>query len=575
MANEEAWNEGWEMGAGAIAERRERKQRMQDAEIESKARQYGSDLAALQKKLGTYPKGSPEYDLTFSALQSRIHDVHELFSPDKDPTALSRLGHHLTDALRLTNPTKRIESAAGKREAQTASEEREARAEAAAAPAPAPDAFAQFSANYQRATGKPPTPEIAQQWALREGGIPQAKPVLKEYSQIGNAGVRAWLDATQPIPPGWTATGGTKNPIKGTLVRSAQSSTGFAQTWVDPANPGQIVGWQPVTPSRFYQGTQTSGFSVDPLGVRTTSTRTTQPLNQANVDLSEAIQFPATQGEGAPVPPGGPAPEQPEAPPPSAPAAAAPRAAAPPRAAAAAKPKSLAELRRQAAARAPQRAPEYQLDAQGHIPATGGNEGLRQAANQLLDGADIEKLPLPARDKQAAAALASRYGWGGQGLFTPKEKLLVRESKNYLAQALDDPSLKVLDSAASRAKLANMLQEHKGVISSSVAAMWHVNAQEQAFLRMYNQLAGTISGLGQLTRGGRVTEATINRLMRELPNPEQTHSSADAKQRLKRLLSEIDVAVNEGQGITASGQGSPAAEFLRKFRAGETNATPR
>ena len=72
---------------------------------------------------------------------------------------------------------------------------------------------------------------------------------------------------------------------------------------------------------------------------------------------------------------------------------------------------------------------------------------------------------------------------------------------------------------------------------------------------MYNQLAGTISGLGQLTRGGRVTEATINRLVNELPNPMQSQSSADAKQRFRRLLSEISIAQQSGQFPS---QGGPA-----------------
>jgi hypothetical protein len=407
------------------------------------------------------------------------------------------------------------------------------------------------------------TPEQLQrfhdEYLNHEFGI-AAKPVLKEYQQFGNPAIKAWLDATQPIPGGWTATGANIKPVRGTLVRSTQSPTGFAQTWVDPMNPSQIVGWQPVTPSRYYMGTVTRGTTTDPFGVTTTSMRRTAPADQANVDLSGVAQISPSMDESAssqpPSPSGAPQPAAPNAPP-----------AGASRGKASGKVQSIAELRKQAAARAQQGAP--QLDAEGHIPpAPGMNEGLRNAANQLLDGMDIDKLPLPARDKQAAAALASQYGWG-QGLFTPKERLLVRESKNYLTQALNDRALTVLDNPVSRAKLANMLLEHKGIISSAVAATFGLNAQEQGFLRMYNQLVGTISGLGQLTRGGRVTEATIARLMRELPNPEQSHSSADAKQRIQRLLSEIDVAVNQGQGIDAAGAGTgSAAEFLKNFRAG-------
>jgi hypothetical protein len=74
-------------------------------------------------------------------------------------------------------------------------------------------------------------------------------------------------------------------------------------------------------------------------------------------------------------------------------------------------------------------------------------------------------------------------------------------------------------------------------------------------MRLYNQLVGTISGLGQLVRSGRVTEATIERLKSELPNPVTTKDSADARIRIKRLLKEIDVALQKGtfEGPRATG----------------------
>jgi hypothetical protein len=66
--------------------------------------------------------------------------------------------------------------------------------------------------------------------------------------------------------------------------------------------------------------------------------------------------------------------------------------------------------------------------------------------------------------------------------------------------------------------------------------------KEAAFVRMYNQLVGTINGLAPLIRSNRATEAAIDRMRTELPNPYTTKDSADAKRRIRRLLKEIDIA---------------------------------
>src|SRR6185369_13596747 len=59
------------------------------------------------------------------------------------------------------------------------------------------------------------------------------------------------------------------------------------------------------------------------------------------------------------------------------------------------------------------------LDQNGHIPPTSAvNNQVREAANQLLDGKDIDKLPTKVR--MPAAEIARSYGWE-QGKFTPKE----------------------------------------------------------------------------------------------------------------------------------------------------------
>ena len=207
------------------------------------------------------------------------------------------------------------------------------------------------------------------------------------------------------------------------------------------------------------------------------------------------------------------------------------------------------------------------LDASGHIPADAPvNPGLRAAANNLLDGMDVDKLPIPQKDRAAAQELAEKYGWKGQGLFTPKDQLLLRESETYLNQAMNDPSLKVLNSATSRLKLMNALNDKPGLSSDILASTWKLSDAEANFLSMYRQLVGTISGLGQLTRANRTTEAAIKRLMSELPNPREVQSADQAKTRIKRLQSELTVARQKGYISTSDEGGEGNTEpKVRKF----------
>jgi hypothetical protein len=193
-----------------------------------------------------------------------------------------------------------------------------------------------------------------------------------------------------------------------------------------------------------------------------------------------------------------------------------------------------------------------QLDAQGHIPASSHiNSQLREAANNLLDGMDVDKLPIPQRDRAAAEALAKEYGWVGQGLFGPKDKLLIRESTGILKQLSESPSLAVLDDTASRMKIQQVLQnpDKRGFIGQTIQglAAQGLDSQEQQFVTLYNQAVGRISGLSQLVRSGRATEAQIERLKQELPNPATTSDSAHARQKLAQIQNEIDIALQKGQ----------------------------
>jgi hypothetical protein len=198
------------------------------------------------------------------------------------------------------------------------------------------------------------------------------------------------------------------------------------------------------------------------------------------------------------------------------------------------------------------------LDPDGHI-TTGGTPQVLEGANQLLDGMDVNKLPAKTRD--LSAKLARSYNWE-QGKFTPKEQVMLKESTTFIDEALgNDTALKVLDEGwMDRQKVAQVVDsvDAKGMISRAIttAAAQNLTSDEAEFVRTYNQLVGTISGLGQLVRSGRATEATIERLKKELPNPLTTKDSADARQRLTRLRKEINVAMEKGTFTGAAGGSS-------------------
>lgn len=212
-----------------------------------------------------------------------------------------------------------------------------------------------------------------------------------------------------------------------------------------------------------------------------------------------------------------------------------------------------------AARRAPSVAPQAPgtLTPDGHIPTGKANSQLTEAANQLLDGQDLKELPGKARE--GAAALARQYGWE-QGTFTPKERIQIREAGSVLQNAMNDPAMGVLDNGVSRYKITKLIENAKGEHGplAKVVLSSTMTPQEASYVRMYNQLVGTVAGLRGLTQSGRANEATIDRLIKELPNPGETPNSADGKLRLQRLVNELNIAQQKGQ-FTSLGKATPAA----------------
>lgn len=308
---------------------------------------------------------------------------------------------------------------------------------------------------------------------------------------------------------------GAGRAAKEKLVPDPNSSTGWAAEGYDADGNVQYHVLN-VSPQRGMQTRQTT--TTDPFGV--TSTTVSKPI------------LPGVQTPGAPGQPS-------------------PRQTAPPG-------KQIRDLKQIQGKRgappaaAPQAPAPFQVDSEGHIPASANlNPQLREAANNLLDGMAVKDLQVPPRDKTAAQDLARKYGWAGQGMFTPRDKLLVRESQGILKQFSNDPSLAVLDNTASRLKVQQVLQspDKRGWIGQTIQALTAqgLTPQEAQFITLYNQAVGRISGLSQLVRSGRATEAQIERLKLELPNPATTSGSAHARQKFAQIQNEIDIALQKGQ----------------------------
>jgi hypothetical protein len=211
------------------------------------------------------------------------------------------------------------------------------------------------------------------------------------------------------------------------------------------------------------------------------------------------------------------------------------------------------------------------LDADGHIPPLPNSPGVTpyvvETANELLDGKDMDKVKYP-KLVPVASKLARAYGWE-QGKFTPKEQVMLRETTSFIQRAMRDDSMKALDEGAvSRLKMSQMIQnpDKESLLGRGAQTLFArgMTPSQVKFLQTYNQLVGVISGLSQLVRSGRATEATIERLKAELPNPNTTRDSRDAQQRLQRLLDEINLAMKKG---TFTGpEADPAQQYLDNYR---------
>lgn len=200
-----------------------------------------------------------------------------------------------------------------------------------------------------------------------------------------------------------------------------------------------------------------------------------------------------------------------------------------------------------------------QLGANGQIPAGVANPRVIEAAQQLIDDRDVDKIPTAVRE--SAAGLARQYGWE-QGKFTPREEMQVNVAAQKLNQLATSPALSVLGSFVSSAKIGKLIDPKTGPVEAA-AIKQTLTPLESQFIREYQAALGTIQGLSAVTRQGRATEAMVGRLKQELPSVLQSTGPADGRARIQQLLQEIDVAKQKGSlGVMRGGKSQAAPQSL-------------
>ena len=427
--------------------------------------------------------------------------------------------------------------------------------------------------------GLEPKASAVGNWVMTPGKLKDGTHVTLWHNTKDNSFTDANGAAMTPEQmSGFTPDPKQTKAVSGGLVKSKQSPTGWAKTFVDPFNPSKIVGWTPITPSKYYQEVASTSVSTDPFGLTTTTKRTTAPVDQKETDLSKFMQLdesgnlpsgqtqptagqtvapqaaspavasqPVAKGPGAPSPAIGTKPGQ--------------RRTEKQKTGTAAIAGTKSQKLKQIAAQARSGS---QLDASGHIPSTEkANSMLVSAANQLIDGMDISKLALPQKDRQAAAELAAKYGWR-QGMFTPREMQQVSQSSNLINSLRNNKSvMSVFDEGTiKRAIISSAIYSRpEGGIRSNLAQVLinkGLNGKEVEFVEDMRNLIGRIQGLAQLTRGsGRPVEASVERMMAELPNVLLAKNQKEAQHAFDLIQDEINIAMKGGKtggGKTSGGK---------------------
>jgi hypothetical protein len=344
------------------------------------------------------------------------------------------------------------------------------------------------------------------------GGAPETK-IESTYRGLKSLGLGD-EEATQTAIKMTTG----KTAEKREVIADSNSSTGWSAVYKD--TEGEEIWRQPgVIPPRQAGPQQTVRTTKDQYGNESTSTTIRTPIFGGAVPLAGA-----TGRYGAP-----PAPLGAIRGAVGLPAAAAPQGGQP----------------------APQRTPKggttagpYKgLDAQGNIPENAPvNPQVREFANNLMQGADVNKIPVKAR--ALAESVARKYGWKGQGALTPAQQMQITQVDSQLKELSKPEYLKLFDSTKTRLSLAMLPLDpttEGGFGALKDAAMRGAVSQDAAkFYDDLTRLRGVITGIRSFT-GANNSNATADRLLAELPTFTNTTNSKDALYKLSRLQQELDI----------------------------------
>jgi hypothetical protein len=530
---------GNEQGAAQMQDANDREREAHTEELRRRIAPHAMAIQGLQQKLSTLDpkKDAAEYNDNVSQIQQNIHAMREIFTPDEKLGAGDWLKRHTTDHLHITNHDKR-ERDLQKKQAEGNAQDAEAAKGIATGTVP----FEQTAEGQKLAHQRDDALALqAEKNAGNQARGANTRPVpyyagavnLDTAASMSGQGVQFNGEDGEPydltkLPKGSILVpvylGGGKS-YWSVATDKGRYETGDNQRKFEPAVGGPNPNAPTVGQARV--PTQRTSSTTDPFGVTSTTQATTTPMG-----------VPAQAAPSAPAPT--------SVQPPTGP-----------------KTKQLQQVR--ARTQEPPKAGAQQLDENGHIPESAEpNAMLREAANQLLDGMDINKLNVPAKDKQAAAHVAGKFGWE-QGRYTPRELKQFKVATAFLQQFHDSPALSVLDSYVSREKIARAMDPNGGMIDRAIAK--NLSGPEAEFIRFYNAALGTIQGLTTITRSGRATEASVNRLKAELPSIMQSAGSKDAKLRLEQLFKELSLAVKKDsdtrQVQEKDQQGGPMTQQLQ------------
>jgi hypothetical protein len=185
---------------------------------------------------------------------------------------------------------------------------------------------------------------------------------------------------------------------------------------------------------------------------------------------------------------------------------------------------------------------------------------VREFANNLIQGGDLNKIPVKAR--ALAESVARKYGWRGQGALTPAQQMQIHQVDSQLKTLAQDKYLKLFDSTPTRLWLAMLPldpTDEGGISAVKDAAMRGAISQDAAdFYDDLTRLRGVLGGIRSFT-GANNTNATAARLLAELPKFTNTKNSRDARYKLSRLQQEVDIIKRLGYFVPDDQAPPPSA----------------